>query len=310
MNTNLTWNPLENDNLEFTSLPFGTLKLQLRAVDRWGKSSASPVFLTIINKPPFWKTGWFLATTYLLTAILIGIFVFLYLRYRHKKKERLLIQKRKFLELETMAFRSQINPHFIFNSLSSIQHHILKSDPVSANAYLHKLSTLIRKTLQSSSNSTILLSEEISIIKVYLELQKLRLEEKLQYSINMSDRLFEKDLRIPSMIIQPFVENAIKHGISPDENQQGKIVINISRVSNVIVCEIEDNGVGIHTTQRMNQKNAHISMGSNITERRIQAINSMQEDKVLLEIRDKKDLDAAQQGTIVKITFIIKSMVI
>jgi sensor histidine kinase YesM len=104
-----------------------------------------------------------------------------------------------------------------------------------------------------------LLSEEIAIIEIYLELQKLRVEEKLDYAITLSTTIYE-DVRIPFMIIQPFVENPIKHGISTEESKKGSIRINVNRVGNRIVCEIADNGVGINSTQRINDKSAHISM--------------------------------------------------
>jgi len=306
-NQDKKWNQLANNKMEFTTLPFGDIKLEMRAIDRWGKRTKVPKMITLINEPPFWETKWFHALSYLLTAIIIGLFVNTYTRIHQKKKEKELYEKRKMLDLEMMALRSQINPHFIFNCLSSIQHHILKSDPVSANLYLHKLSTLIRKTLQSSASPTILLSEEISIIKIYLDLEKLRLEDKLEYALNFSNDIFKNEIKIPSMIIQPFIENAIKHGVFPLEGKNGYINIDIIRSDNCITCVIEDNGIGIQASKNMHQKSMYPSMGSNITEGRITAINSIQADQILLDIQDKKDLHSGDQGTIVKITFIITS---
>ncbi len=305
------WSQLPNNKIEFTTLPFGTVNLEIRAVDRWGKKSKQPAVITLINKPPFWKSVWFQVLSYLTTAILMGALVYSYAHRRQKKREKEYNNKRKFLELEMMALKAQINPHFIFNCLSSVQHYILKSEPEYGNEYLHKLSTLIRKTLQSSASPNILLSEEVSIIHLYLELQKLRLEDRFDYVIDFAKEQFQEGLTIPSMIIQPFVENAVKHGVSLTEGKKGMVRVTFEKTAHTVTCIIEDNGQGINASKNVSknvgEETYYTGMGNTITEKRIAAMNSMHEEKIILQVQDKSESDPIGEGTIVKITFELKA---
>src|SRR6185369_317688 len=170
----------------------------------------------------------FIFFTYFITAILIGLAVYLFYRSRQYKKDKEHRLEKRMYELEIMALKAQMNPHFIFNCLSSIQHHILRADTVNANLYLHKFSTLIRNTLELSSSSDITLEEELKMLNAYLELEKLRMGDRMQYSITVDESIRPAMVRIPSMIIQPYVENSIRHGLSPLQNQPGMASIDFS----------------------------------------------------------------------------------
>jgi ligand-binding sensor domain-containing protein/anti-sigma regulatory factor (Ser/Thr protein kinase) len=302
---NSSWSSTGNHIIEFPALPFGTFTFEVRAVDRWGVKSNVPKRIVIINKSPFWKTNWFLAMTYVLLAGLLGAGFYAYNRNRQHKREQEYQVKRKLHDLEMMALRAQMNPHFIFNCLTSIQYYIIRSDIRNANTYLHKFSTLIRRTLQYSMASAITLREEINILELYLELEKLRLGDRMHYSVKIAGDMPLDELQVPTMIVQPYIENAIKHGIAPLQGRKGILSITVTTNNKYIEFTIDDNGPGIYASQAAARRNEedHTSMGTSITERRINAINDIQKNKILLEITDKQRSASGGTGTIIKISF-------
>jgi tetratricopeptide (TPR) repeat protein len=246
-----------------------------------------------------------------IATIVLGL---LALAFRSKKlKEKLLIQKqeterslmeKKVTSVELLALRAQMNPHFIFNSLNSISNYVLKSNTSKANLYLNKFSNLMRMSLEQSKNLQVNLQDEVRLLEQYLELEKLRFGDGMQYKIDLPNGILEEDIRIPSMVIQPFVENAVKHGIQPNLDKDAIIKIDFKFMQQQLVCTIEDNGPGIKATQIQSSNNPdHHSLGANITQNRIDLINSMQEEKIQIEIIDKIDINASETGTIIKISF-------
>ena len=299
------WMSTKNNFLEFSLLPFGNHLFEVQAVDRWGVASSQTKRMVIVVSPPFWKTDWFLLITYFLIASVIGFIMYIALRMRQRKKEEKFHLQKKIGELEMMALRAQMNPHFIFNCLSSIQHYILRADVRNANLYLYKFSTLIRKILQA--NSFITLSEELSILELYMELEKLRLGDRMDYRIHVSDTLNPSALLIPSLILHPFVENAVKHGIPPLKEEKGIIHIDFQLSGNYLVCTIEDNGAGIHSSGV--KQEAHLpgyrSLGSDITRTRINIINTLQKGKMQLKVMDKRQAGLDINGTVVQVYFLL-----
>jgi len=299
------WTRLENKLLEFSALPFGEFVFEVRAIDRWNERSPVSRKIVIFHPPPFWRTGWFTILTYIATAFLIGILFYMFHRDKHRKKEEEYRLKKKMNDLEMMALRTQMDPHFIFNCLSSIQHYILKADGANANRYLHKFSVLVRKILQRSPASAISLSEETDMLQLYLELEKMRLGDRMEYRLDISGDLRSGELYIPSMIVQPYVENAIRHGISPLQEKKGILRVGFYRSENMIECIIEDNGIGINRSRE--SKNTapsdHISMGTGNTQSRIDIFNEINEHKIRLTVLDKEGADPLTTGTIVHLSF-------
>jgi sensor histidine kinase YesM len=191
-------------------------------------------------------------------VILAGLWV----STRRKAKEA---QRRT--ELEQKALRAQMNPHFIFNSLGAIQEMYMSGDTDLANNYLGDFGKLLRKILENSGKETTTLKEEMEMLRLYLGLEKERNSGMIEYAIEMDERLDLSGTRIPPMIIQPFVENAIWHGILPSR-RKGKITIRIKPTANAqkLICEIEDNGVGIDQSPKQKER---ASMGIHITEQRL-----------------------------------------
>jgi LytS/YehU family sensor histidine kinase len=172
--------------------------------------------------------------------------------------------------LEQKALQSMMNPHFIFNAFSSIQNYLHKKRPEEAELYVGKFARLIRKNLNSINSNVVKLDDEISRIRDYLELEQLRMENKFEFSIELNGDFDEESLLIPSMIIQPFVENAVWHGISSIGNNG---MVNISfgiYVQGSITITIEDNGVGIKNARGKHfNSERHLNMGTEMTRKRV-----------------------------------------
>jgi ligand-binding sensor domain-containing protein len=298
------WIKTNAPKIEFNVLPYGNYELEIRAIDRWGVSSTQAKKIYIIHKAPFWKTTWFTVLSYLLTSIIIGGGVFFYYQRRQRSQEKEYSLKKKLYDLEMMALRSQMNPHFIFNSLNSISNYMLKADVVNANLYLNKFSVLIRNILKHSKNSMISLVEEVKLLQLYLELEKLRLGDKMNFTISLSEGILQEDIKIPSMVIQPFIENALKHGIAPLLDRQGFINVDFKMDKNCLICTIEDNGIGIHNSKKQNNDiDDHHSISTDITKKRIDIINAMQPYKIEVNMIDKSEMDTQENGTVIKLSF-------
>jgi hypothetical protein len=205
-------------------------------------------------------------------------------------------------ELEMQALRAQMNPHFIFNSLNSINRFILQKNSLQASEYLTKFSRLIRMILNSSANATVSLAEDTEALELYLELERLRCEEKFNFKIKCDPDIDVDDIQVPPMLLQPFVENAIWHGLMHKESE-GHLLINIQQENSNLVCVIADDGVGRKRSAELKNKSVkHKSMGMKITESRIAMIEKMGGENKAVEIRDLVDADGKAAGTEVILT--------
>ncbi|TDW99189.1 sensor histidine kinase [Dinghuibacter silviterrae] len=293
------WFRLAGNTIEFPALPFGRFVLELRSIDRWG-SRSHPITIPIVHPYPFYWSPVFLLMAYPVIVLLIGAGILLYFRRRQRKKE-------KIHDLELSALRAQMNPHFIFNCLTSIQYHVLRADVMNANDYLHKFSNLIRLTLDHSSSAVIPLYEEIKMLHLYLELEQLRLGPRMNYRLVPPDPSVAEGLSIPPMIIQPFVENAVQHGIAPLKDRTGELSVAFHLSPGYLHCTIEDNGGGIDSSRARQRNEGHISQGSGITGRRIQTLNAIHKQQIILDILDKNSAGLSGSGTIVNLSFPINT---
>ncbi len=222
-------------------------------------------------------------TAWLLTAIitaLVTIIVLVVIRNRQHRKTAALDKKN--LEMENQLLRVQMNPHFLFNSLNSIQYYMDKN-PESASQYLTKFSRLTRLILEHSRNHWVNLSEEVESMKLYLEMEQLRLENKFSWKFNIDEEIDEEMMEVPPMMFQPFIENAIKHGILPMETG-GHILIELSLLDgSKLKVIVTDNGVG-RSTGKDNRK--HHSLGTQLTKERIALFEKQYDTKLFLQITD------------------------
>ena len=205
---------------------------------------------------------------------------------------------RKVAEFKQRLLRSQMNPHFIFNSLTSVQDFILQQDGIKASIYLSRFSDLVRNILHNSQQEFIKLEEEISTIENYLELQKIRFPDKFDYNIEVDQQVNSESLLVPPMLAQPFIENSIEHGFKQKEDK-GQINIAIRQNQHGLLIQITDNGIGREAAMRKMKAQSpnHKSMATAITLERINVINRKKKRKINLNIIDRKDESGKATGT-------------
>lgn len=221
----------------------------------------------------------------------------LYFYFRNKEREKTLMLQKQLAEFEHKALHLQMNPHFVFNCLASISSFIMQNGKEDAMKYLSKFSKLMRLTLEFSKESAIPIDKEIEALQNYLELEQLRFNQKFDFKIN-KDSEIEDDTAIPSLLLQPYVENAIIHGVAPKE-EKGFININFTQKDEQLICVIEDNGVGIDTSRELkkNSVNIHKSMALEISKKRLETLEELENKKVNLKIEELKDENNNGQGT-------------
>jgi ligand-binding sensor domain-containing protein len=270
--------------INFTKLPVGNYQFELRAANEHNVYSQS-ILLGIEVSSPFWQKWWF----YVISVILLIIILVLgfSIRIKYIKKRANLINQLSASQLT--ALKSQMNPHFLFNTLNSLQDLILKHDIKNSNYYLGKYSSLMRMVLNASGKDEISIAEEVEMLDTYLQLEKLRFGDGFGYTIEVDEKIDTEHTAIPPMIIQPFVENAIKHGLL---HKKGTKHLSLQLLlQDQLVCIIEDNGVGRKKAGEINsrQKKNHQSFATNATEKRIELLNSFSNKKFKFTIIDLEE---------------------
>lgn len=280
---------------QYSHLPPGRYQLHLKALSTGGLWSSPELLLSIAISPPWYNSLWFYA---LVSLLAIGLVVGIY-RYRiaQLRRQNALQQAftKKLNESEMRALRAQMNPHFLFNCLNSINRYIVKSDPQTAAGYLTKFARLMRLILDNSATDTIPLDREIQTLQLYLEMERLRFEEAFLYTIDVEEGLHPADTLIPSMLLQPFVENAIWHGLLPKENGAGQLTLRFSQPApDQLFIQIEDNGIGRKKAAAMQATGAarKKSYGMQMGRERIQLMNELYNMQASVSI---EDLEAAGQ---------------
>lgn len=216
-----------------------------------------------------------------------------------KAAEKINCEKRQALQFQSRLLSVQLNPHFIYNSLNSIQYFLLEKNCDQALSYLSEFSQLMRSVLDNSTKNNITLAEEISFLNSYLNLEQKRLKNKFSFTINVSEKLDVDDLLISPMLVQPYVENSVIHGIGPLRDG-GHLTITLSAMENRIICEIVDNGVGREKANLLKQngiKNLHKSHAMNITKTRLEVLNEINAPEHFVRIEDLKDTQGENCGT-------------
>lgn len=251
--------------------------------------------LKIIITPPFWKTYWFYS--------IVTIIILLVLAWMIRLKFRSIRAELAKSEIEQRMLRTQMNPHFIFNILTTLQNLILNNDVSSANKYLTRFSKLLRMILQNSRSTYISISEEVNTITNYIELQKLRYNNKFNYKIDVDNTLDIELDQIPPMLAQPFIENSIEHGFV-EANQDYLLDISIIRDNNFIIYTIADNGIGIEKSLKIKSqyKEDYKSLGIKIMNDRMINLNKIQKQNIDLKVKDISTKTKSEQGTKVIIT--------
>ncbi|MFC4164632.1 tetratricopeptide repeat protein [Epilithonimonas zeae] len=224
-------------------------------------------------------------TVLIVGIILLGLFLF----YRNKEKQKTLLLQKQLTEFEHKALHLQMNPHFVFNCLAAISAFVVQNGKDEAIRYLAKFSKLMRLTLEFSKESNITIDKEIEALQNYLELEQLRFNNKFDFNISKESNI-EDDTAIPSLLLQPYVENAIIHGVVPLEDR-GFIKIIFRQIENQLICIITDNGVGIEQSKKNKETfvNAHKSMAMEISKKRLETLEQLENKKIELSITELRD---------------------
>ena len=299
-----SWRNTKETFIEYPSLPSGDYEWQLLAINKFGiQSRLLSLHFTVTT--PFWRTAWFAGLLLLIFLSLTWLFVswrIKGIRRRQDEKEKL---SRLLLDTEQMALRAQMNPHFIFNCLNSIQQYIFDQDIFMANKYITGFARLIRATLHHSTLSYITLDDEMDFLSNYLSLEKLRFKEKMDYFIEVDPTLDRSEIYLPPMLIQPYVENSMRHGLRHKTTGKGHILISVKPVDGSLVFIIEDNGIGREQAARY-KTGEHIeyqSRGMSLTADRIRLINMVYSNSIRIDVQDLKDEQGKAAGTRVVMEF-------
>ena len=265
--------PLKNTSfVSFPFLPHGQYEFEVFAVGENGLRSEVPATYSFEIIAPFYKTALF---NVLVSLMIIGLVVLIFLWRRRVQRRNIeqqrLVFRSRILSLEQQTLNSSMNRHFIFNALNSIQYYINRQDKLAANKYLSNFAKLIRKNLDSSQENLTLLANELERIDLYLSLEHMRFQDKFDYEIEIDPKVDPSTVKIPSMLLQPFLENSIWHGILPKE-EKGKINLKIERsLSGSIKIIIDDDGIGVRKSisQKNGKDTIHESKGVALTNDRI-----------------------------------------
>ena len=293
-----------NRKITYTKLSPGKYIFRLKSQmlgDTW---DIKPVEYTIIIIPAWWQTSWFKV---LCIVAAIGIFIYFIQRriqFIRKTERQKLRHEKELMELEAKALRAQMNPHFIFNSLNSIKSLINKNENDKAAGYLTTFSKLIRTLFQNSDKREVSLFEELETCKLYTQLERMRFGDKVKFIFDVDESIDLKDIKVPALILQPFIENAIWHGLVPKENG-GKVIVSVKENNGTVECIIDDDGIGRELSKKYKAQYeaTHQSRGIGLTQSRLELDKLLNEREDTISIIDKKDEDRNAEGTKVVITF-------
>lgn len=291
----------DSRTLDFKTLAPGNYKIQFML-----NSTLLASALEFKISPPYWDTWWF----YCLVFITITAAIYLYLnrQYSLMKKQVLLTQQKTSLERELnksvmTSIRSQMNPHFFYNALNTIQAFIFTNDKTRANNYLAKFSKLTRLILENSEKETISLNDEINALQLYLELEKMRFKDTFEFSIQTNENLDSDSIEIPPMLIQPYVENAIKHGLLHLETIR-ILKISFAVIDKLLTVTIDDNGVGRKRSGEINSMKHEKpeSFSTKANQSRLEILNKGRTNKIGVEYIDRITTNGVSAGTTVTLT--------
>lgn len=295
-----------NRTINFEGLVPGNYILETKAVTGSNESDAIATYQFIIQKP-FWQTWWF----YVICAGITGAGIYVWMKQKEKSirnaaAEKAAIQKH-IAELETKALKSQMNPHFVFNSLNSIAHLMASNQNEKGIEYLTKFSKLLRIILEESENNFVSLKDEIKMLDLYLQIESLRFGDTFAYSIKADDDIDEDDTSVPALLIHPLVENAVWHGLLHKQGER-RLIIYFKKINNdILQCTVKDNGIGIEAAKAMREKRLNgivqQSKGTQLVKDRLKMLEQQLEKPTLFSIADVHSDNNSTSGTITIIQF-------
>ncbi len=296
------WVYVREPQLSLSSLKPGNYQLIIQACNSSGQWSKTPLLLPVRIAAPFWKTGWFIAGC----VAVVALAIILLQQARMKGLRRRTANEKLMLDYQQKALMNQINPHFLFNSMNSIQKYILREDKERAVSFVSKFAKLMRLGLEYSRETFISLHQEIELLHIYMLLEQERFGKKVQYTTIIQPGLETRHMLVPPLLIQPFLENAIRHGILHKEGG-GTITLRLYRKEQLLFCEVEDDGIGRQRAATLSREPAHRSLATNINTTRLQLLARSLGSPYYFEIMDKSDEQGNAAGTLVRLIIPFKN---
>ncbi len=290
-NLEKNWVTSLQNKVRYVGLEPGDYKFEVIAIDPKGQESIQPAVIHFKIHSPYWKTLWF----NLLLISVGGLLIYIFIRIRLRNVRQEERNKSRLLQSEITSIRAQMNPHFIFNSLNSIQDFIFTNDKENANEYLSAFSSLMRLVLENSSRNFISIEKECQFLHLYLKLEQLRMNHRFEYEISWDDSVNPEMDEVPSMILQPIVENALLHGIAPKVGDC-QLKVKFTSDGSQIYCSVIDDGVGLNYLSDRTKVN-HRSFALKAINDRIKLLNSLQPRCIELRLSDRKNGVEEVSGT-------------
>jgi two-component sensor histidine kinase len=289
--------PSASNHVTFLNLAPGRYRFIVKPVNIYGKISNSGASVALIIEPAFWQRWWF--NLAILIALASLIYFLVRRRISHIRRESAL--KNKIAETEMMALRAQMNPHFIFNCMNIIDGLITSDRKQEAQDFLQKFSQLIRLVLENSQYQQVPLQQDLQALKLYTELESIRSNHHFKYKFDVEEELLQDNYKIPPLLLQPYIENAIVHGLRNKENGEGRLFVQIKKDHDEIVALVEDNGIGRERSMQLNEENKkpHQSLGMKVTAKRIDLLRMVNQNKISVCITDLQS--GHDTGTVVRI---------
>jgi LytS/YehU family sensor histidine kinase len=276
--------PSFSNRVTLLNLSPGHYHFGVRPVNMYGEASTETAGVEIIIRPPVWQRWWFL---FLILSMAV-ILTFWVVKRRIGAIRRESAMKNKIAETEMMALRAQMNPHFIFNCMNIIDGLITNNRKGEALDYLQKFSKLIRLVLENSQYPEVPLNQDLQALKLYIELEVVRSNYHFSYTFDIDEDLQEGNYKIPPLLLQPYIENAIVHGLRNKETGKGSLFVGIRKTGNSILITIEDNGIGRKKAMQLNKDNLklHQPLGMKVTAKRIELIKMSNRKGVSIDVAD------------------------
>ncbi|HWY34610.1 MAG TPA: histidine kinase, partial [Nitrosopumilaceae archaeon] len=301
-----TWSESASGEIGFNNLTSGQYVFEVFAVNADDVRSKIPIVYTFVIDTPFWKEVWFI----IIVLVVFSGIIFSVIRWRiriiRKEEEKKTAFNKTLSQYQMKALQAQMNPHFIFNAVNSIQNYILEKNTQLAYDYLAKFARLIRLVLNNAKEDSITLEQEVEMLGTYIELEQMRFENKFEFELIIPDEVDTFEVCLPPMLIQPYVENGIWHGLMPlKKDRKGKLRIEIQLAEKQLKISVEDNGIGRAASMNMRKMGKNKSLGMEITQERIDILNSLPEHTgAKVDIIDL-ECEGKAFGTRVEITLIL-----
>jgi ligand-binding sensor domain-containing protein len=303
-----TYRAADRRMAEYTRVGPGNYVFRLKGSNNDGIWNEEGISLQVVILPAWWDTLLFRIGFGSLIFVLLWSFIYWRIRTikrKHEVEKRVLAMEKELFDIQQKALQLQMNPHFIFNSLNAIQSFVIANDTDKAIHYLSKFSQLMRLILANSRESSIPVKDELRAVKHYIDIECLRFDNKFDYELIIDEEIDQEFMEIPPMILQPFVENAILHGLIHSPGP-GHIRIELRLMDNYIFCTIEDNGIGREKAMQIKEESGIVrkSRGMLITRERLEILNKQNTEKFAVKVVDLKDGEGRPAGTRVEINIL------